>query len=153
MLFRGLNHQPCVLICVFSDRNIQKTTRKGNSSITITKKTVETTCSHIGYLIKSLGVTYNVMRWRCQSQRSRSDNYWHLHLPCTVLTTIWFVSLIYESHQKVFKKMSKSCQKLIKNFVKWQLYGARHCINTRIKWLSWSFTVLRHASITTLHTR
>ena len=45
--------------------------------------------------------------------------FWQLTSPPPTILAIWFVS-INGSHQKVFKNMSKSCQKLIKNFVEWQ---------------------------------
>ena len=44
--------------------------------------------------------------------------------PRTVLALLLASS--NESHYTVVKKMSKSCQKLIKNFIKWQQYGAQH---------------------------
>ena len=57
---------------------------------------------------------------------SSTFEFWQLtSLPPTVLA-IWFASL-NGSHQKVFKNMSKSCQKLFKNFVEWQRFCYKAC--------------------------
>ena len=54
---------------------------------------------------------------------------WNLTTPHLTVLAVLLASS-NESHQKVVKKMSKYCQKLIQNFIKRQRFDAQHCKST-----------------------